>query len=110
MSHIDDVWQMDLVDMQAYKNDNNKYKYLLTCIDIFSKYSCAAPLKDKKSPTILEAIKKNLNEGRKPRKIQTDAGGEFISRNIKTYLKTLDIGMYTTMKLKHQLLKDLITN
>ena len=56
--------------MQAYKNDNNQYKYLLTCIDVFSKYAWAVPLKDKKSSTILEAIKTILSGGRKPKKLK----------------------------------------
>ena len=32
---IDDLWQADLVDMQAYATPNEGFKYLLTCIDTF---------------------------------------------------------------------------
>ena len=34
---IDDQWQADLVDMQALSWSNHGIKYLLICIDIFSK-------------------------------------------------------------------------
>ena len=35
---IDDQWQADLVDLSAYAKFNNGTKWLLTCIDVFSKY------------------------------------------------------------------------
>ena len=33
---IDHQWQADLVDLQSLSRYNNGYRYLLTCIDIFS--------------------------------------------------------------------------
>ena len=38
---IDDQWQIDLCDMQSLSKYNNGYKYLLTCIDIFSEFAWA---------------------------------------------------------------------
>ena len=35
---IDELWQMDLADMQAHAKENDGYRYLLVCIDVFSKY------------------------------------------------------------------------
>ena len=35
---IDEIWAVDLIDMQAFSKDNNGIKYLLTIIDIFSKF------------------------------------------------------------------------
>ena len=35
---IDEIWAADLIDMQAFSKDNNETKYLLTIIDIFSKF------------------------------------------------------------------------
>ena len=96
VSQIDDVWQMDLVDMQEYQKDNDGCKYLLTCIDVFSKYAWVVPVKNKTGPTILDAIKLILKGGRKPVKIQTDYGGEFINKHNKEYLKEIGIGLYTT--------------
>jgi hypothetical protein len=34
---IDYRWQLDLVDLQKFSKSNKGYKYLLTCIDVFSK-------------------------------------------------------------------------
>ena len=38
MNGIDEIWAADLIDMQAFSKDNNGIKYLLTVIDIFSKF------------------------------------------------------------------------
>ena len=48
VNHIDEIFAADLVEMQKFTKLNKGYQYLLTCIDIFSKYSWVIPLKDKK--------------------------------------------------------------
>lgn len=37
---IDEIWAVDLVEMQKFSKWNQGVKYLLTVIDIFSKYVC----------------------------------------------------------------------
>ena len=39
VSGIDDQWQADLVDLSTIQKENKNFKYLLTCIDVFSKYA-----------------------------------------------------------------------
>ena len=48
VNHIDEIFVADLVEMQKFSKINKGYRYLLTCIDIFSKYAFVIPLKDKK--------------------------------------------------------------
>ena len=45
VSKIDDQWQADLVDMQKNKSQNKNFNYILTVIDIFSKFAWAIPIK-----------------------------------------------------------------
>ena len=45
----DEQWQMDLVDMQKLSRWNKGNKYLLTVIDVLSKYAWAVPIKSKRS-------------------------------------------------------------
>ena len=40
---IDEIWAADLIDMQVISKDNNGIKYLLTVIDIFSKFVRIVP-------------------------------------------------------------------
>ena len=42
---VDDVWTADLVDMSSFSRSNKGYLYLLTVIDVFSKYGWIVPLK-----------------------------------------------------------------
>ena len=44
---IDEVWAADLIDMHSFSKDNKGIKYLLTVIDIFSKFVWIVPLKRK---------------------------------------------------------------
>ena len=46
--------------MQKFSKINKCYRYLLTCIDIFSKYAFAIPLKDKKGITTKKCFRKNF--------------------------------------------------
>ena len=43
----DEIWSADLVDMQAFSSFNKGFKYILTVIDVFSKYAWEFPIKDK---------------------------------------------------------------
>ena len=44
----DNIWGVDLADMQLISNYNKEIKYLLCAIDLFSKYSFVAPLERQK--------------------------------------------------------------
>ena len=93
---IDELWQMDLADMQTMAAENDGYRYLLVCIDVFSKYLWVIPLKAKTGPALVTAFKKILESGRKPEKIQTDQGIEFFNKHFKELMKKEEIHLYNT--------------
>ena len=77
-SFKDNIWGVDLADMQLIRKYNKGMRYLLCAIDLFSKYAFVVPLKDKKGITIGNAFQSILdNSKRKPNKIWTDQGSEF---------------------------------
>ena len=47
-SFKDNIWGVDLADMQSLSKYNKGFKYLLCAIDLFSKYAWVVPTKDKK--------------------------------------------------------------
>ena len=47
-SFKDNIWGVDLADMQSLSKYSKGIKYLLCVIDLFSKYAWVAPIKDKK--------------------------------------------------------------
>ena len=74
----DNIWGVDLADMQSLSRKNKGIKYLLCAIDLYSKYAFVIPLKDKKGISIVNAFNKIIKESnRKPNKIWVDQGGEF---------------------------------
>ena len=60
---IDYLWQLDLVDLQKFSKFNKGFKYLLTCIDVFSKHAWVRPLKTKEGNSVLNAFKRNIKRG-----------------------------------------------
>ena len=93
----DNIWGVDLVDMQSLSKKNEGIKYLLCAIDLFSKYAFVVPLKYKKGISITNAFNKIIKQSnRKPNKIWVDQGGEFYNRDFKKWLSGNDIIMYFT--------------
>ena len=48
MRFNDNIWVEDLFEMGLFPYKNKSFKYLLCVIDVFTKYPCIKPLKDKK--------------------------------------------------------------
>ena len=93
----DNIWGVDLADMQSLSKKNKGVKYLLCAIDLFSKYAFVVPLKDKKGISIVNAFHKIIKQSdRKPNKIWVDQGGEFYNHVFKRWLSGNDIIMYST--------------
>ena len=93
----DNIWGVDLADMQLISKFNKGFKFLLCVIDIFSKYAQVVPLKDKKAISIVYVFWKILDKSRrKPNKIWCDIGSEFYNSYFKKWLKDNDIEMYST--------------
>ena len=84
---IDDQWQADLVDISSLAHFNKGYKFLLTCIDVFSKFAWVVPLKSKRRISLVSGFQSILDLGQSPEKLQTEKETEFLNCNFKAYLK-----------------------
>ena len=62
-SFRDNIWGIDLADMQSLSKYDKGIKYLLCAIDIFGEYVWIVPLKDKKATSIVNAFQKIILEG-----------------------------------------------
>lgn len=83
-----DQWQIDLFDFSRYSHWNYGYKYLLCCVDVFSRK--AFVLANKKKSDTTEAMSKILTKN-KPILIQSDNGKEFLNNSFQKLLKSLSI-------------------
>ena len=88
------LYQLDLVDMSALSRKNNGYKWIINCIDTFSKKLWSFKTKNKRGITITNALKPLLTKN-KPLKIETDGGTEFKNIHFKALLQKLKIQTYS---------------
>ena len=76
-----------MIDKSSLSKYKNNYKFILTVIDLFTKYACAIPLKNKSGLSITNGFKIVLSEHRKPENLWVDRGSEFYNKTFKSLLK-----------------------
>ena len=96
LSFKENIWGVDLADVESLSKFNKGIKYLLCAIDLFSTYAWVIPLKDKRGTSIVNAFQKIISKERKPNKIWVDQGSEFYNQSFKDFLKINNIEMYST--------------
>ena len=94
-SEIYSLWDTNLAFVQDVAKENDGVNYLLVLIDVFSKYVWVRPMKNKTVHGLLEAFDSVFSEGRKPEKLRTDRGTEFLNESFQQYLKKKDIEFCT---------------
>jgi hypothetical protein len=91
--------QADLVFMDnkqgAPAKTNDNIKYLLTIIDVLSKYAWVVPLKDKTGKTLTEAFEPIIKQI-KPKLLQVDKGTEFYNKTFEDMLTKYNVKMFST--------------
>ena len=94
VNNILGLWEADLVDVQALAKHNDGHRYLLTVIDVFTKYLHIVPLKSKTAKAVSEAFESVLNDDRymkphkrRPIRLRTDKGKEFLGSGFQKLLK-----------------------
>ncbi|XP_033726786.1 uncharacterized protein LOC117316354 [Pecten maximus] len=76
VTHIDEEFQGDLLDVRNLAEHNDKVQYLIMVIDIFSKFLWVQPLLNKRSKSIIAALKLVFKNWRIPEKFYTDKGND----------------------------------
>ena len=95
---MDEEWVAGLVEMQALKKWNRSLRYLLTVVDVLSKYTWVEPLKDKTGKAVAAAFERILKraKGRQPLRLQTDAGKEFYNCVFQSLMTRNNIHHFST--------------
>lgn len=93
-----DLFQIDLVEMIPYAQENDNFKYIFICINTFSKFAWAIPIKNKTAKEVSMAMESILSSGNKniPRNVQSDQGKEFFNTQFKKIMDKYNINHYTT--------------
>src|SRR5688572_22499729 len=94
---INELWQADVADLSLLSNENDSHRYLLTCIDVFSKYARVEPLKNKSGNALRAAFSKMI-ENQPCKLLQTDMETEFLNGVFQKLVKERTIRHYTSEK------------
>lgn len=89
-------WQCDLVDVQELAEQNDGVRYLLTCIDTFTRFAWVRMLATKEAKVVLDAFKSILNNAREPPKMLVlDKGTEFTNKIFTNFCASSNILLRT---------------
>jgi len=82
------IWECDLVDAEALGKFNYNYKYILSVIDVFSKFLHLVPPRSKTGTAVASAFMSTFEYShRRPVWVRTDKGKEFLNKHFQEMLK-----------------------
>lgn len=94
---IDHQWCIDLCEMGNVSEWNDDQRYILTCIDAFSKFAWAVPVPRKTAKNVTHAFQSILNSTtRRPRRVESDRGKEFYNKQFQDLCKQIGANHFST--------------
>jgi hypothetical protein len=96
---VDYQWDVDTAHMDYYQKDNDGYGYFLLAVDIMSKYVWTVALKTRTGKEMVNAFRQVFEKGRKPTRIRSDKGTEYVNRDVKRYLKKEGVINFVTQNI-----------
>ena len=92
---LNNLWDSDLMDVSNLARHNNGITFIGIFIYVFSRYLYAVPMKNKSTKETLKAIKEALRQSypNQTEKIHTDAGKEYVGKEVEDYLHDRDINL-----------------
>ena len=97
-NYINEIFAIDLIELLEFEKENQGYKYIIFCIDVYSRYAFYEPMKNKSGPETSKALENIFKKASNPpKKIWTDEGKEFYNKNVDSLRKKYnDIIIYST--------------
>ena len=89
-------FQADLIDYAPLKRDNGGMTFLLSVIDVFSRYAMLVPIKNKRGDTVRDALVRVFDHMGSPLKLQTDKGKEFYNHHVRQLLNERTVHHFST--------------
>ena len=94
--HVDAIWQVDLMQLLDWANDNaidgEPTKFILIAIDVLSRYAMVEPMASKTSKDTRDAFLRIFHRtGRYPRQLESDQGREFMGNEMNGMIQDLRI-------------------
>lgn len=104
---LNEIWSIDLADMQKLAKENSGVRYLFVAVDVLSRYLWVEAIKVKTARSCMEALVKIINQNKQspipkvcssaksPEKIWVDRGREF-SGEFAKFCRENGIEIYST--------------
>ena len=94
-------YQADLIQLDMLARYNSNYKYILVCIDIFSRKAFAEPVKRKTGKQVGDALEQIfIKSNVVPKLLQVDHGAEFYNRHLQSILGKYGVKMFSVNSIK----------
>lgn len=90
-------YAVDIADMQKIADKNDRYKYLLLCIDTFTKYGHGVPMRSKDANEVTMAMKEIFKKMGTCKELFSDDEGAMSSKPFKQLLKENSIKHLITL-------------
>jgi len=87
----------DLCIIGPISPPSEEYRYILTTIDMCTRFPEAVPLKDISASTVAEALLEIFSRVGLPYKAHSDRGSQFTSEMIREVYRLLDVKQSTTL-------------
>jgi transposase InsO family protein len=100
----DENWQADLLEFPDKQNNNGGNYYLLTIVDVYTRYAWVRPLQDKSGTTVLKAFQEIYIERPLQSSLTTDKGKEFQNMMMNQFLDMYHIRLYIAEPGDHNIL------
>ena len=84
--------------MQGLASQNDGMRYILTVIDVFSKYAWSELVRSKDAAAVADALKQMLHHARprKPKRLQTDKSKEFFNCTFSALIRRHGISHFAS--------------
>ena len=99
-----EFWQMDIFDMSQYYRKNKNYKYILCCIDVFTRKAFIYPMKNKNIESTTEALQEIIKKNGTPRYILSDNDKSFLGNQFQNLIDKYEIAHNTNILNDHKAL------
>ena len=77
---------------------NKGHRYILTMVDVLSKYAWAIPIKNKTDAVMVQALQTFWKQAspRQPQRVQSDDGTEFMKAKVQAFFKKHQVDRFST--------------
>ena len=100
-----ELWQFDILDLSRYAKRNDNTRYILACVDVFTRKAYVEPMKLKNSENVEVAFKSILDRGKvKPQSLHSDQDSAFLNGTFKDHIAKENIFLSTNALRDHHAL------